>query len=231
MRRRRGSGAGVFLLFLLTAAACAVGVEVDPARLPRPRDGGLGDGKGGSTTVSSGGFGGSPGAGGSGGTGGSPASGGGGNGGSGGTGSVDSGKVEAGSGGTGNGDSGFDGPIAIDSSSGCIPTQKSCGGRCVIPEARVGCALVGCDPCLPPAHSIAHCTGMQCDFSCLSGFERSGDICIPSEGGAGGTGGSNDGGPMHCVASQCGGCIPYIQIPCCKADDSCGCMYPFAPCN
>jgi len=51
--------------------------------------------------------------------------------------------------------------------------------------------------------------------------------------GSGGSGGgpSNDGGPMRCVASQCGGCIPFIQAPCCKSDNSCGCMYPFASCN
>jgi hypothetical protein len=30
---------------------------------------------------------------------------------------------------------------------------------------------------------------------------------------------------------QCGGCIPVIQAPCCKADDTCGCQYPFFPCN
>jgi hypothetical protein len=138
------------------------------------------------------------------------------------------------SGGSANGDAAVtDGPLAVDTATGCILGQKSCGGLCVIPEARVGCGLTGCTPCPTPDHSFAHCTETECDFDCLSGYAQSGAICVPSEGGgAGGAGGSNvDAGPTLCVASMCGGCIPFIQAPCCKPDNSCGCQYPFAPCK
>jgi hypothetical protein len=147
------------------------------------------------------------------------------------------------SGGSANGDAAvIDGPLAVDTATGCIPTQKACGGLCVIPGARVGCDLTGCIPCPSPLNSMARCAGTECDFDCLPGYERSGAICAPSEGGGaggGGVGGASTGesgagdsaDATRCAASQCGGCIPFIQAPCCKADDSCGCQYPFAPCK
>jgi hypothetical protein len=124
--------------------------------------------------------------------------------------------------------------VAVDTSNGCVSGQKVCDGRCVVPEARVGCDLLSCNPCPTPAHAIAICTGTSCDFACMSGYVRSGAACIATDGsaGAGGTGGAiGDAGPTHCVASQCGGCIPVIQAPCCKPDDTCGCQFPFFPCN
>jgi hypothetical protein len=141
-----------------------------------------------------------------------------------------------GTGGT-TGDAAFgDAPVAVDTGNGCVSGQKVCEARCVIPEARFGCGPADCTPCPSPAHSYAHCTGTQCDFDCLAGYERSGATCVPTEGGAGGgaggagTGGSSIDAGGRCVASQCGGCIPVIQAPCCKPDNTCGCMYPFAPC-
>jgi hypothetical protein len=143
-------------------------------------------------------------------------------------------------GGLANGDAAvIDGPLAVDTATGCIPTQKACGGLCVIPEVRVGCDLTGCIPCPSPPNGVARCAGTECDFDCNPGYEKSGAICVPGEGGRaggattgeGGAGDSGDAGSTRCVASQCGGCIPFIQAPCCKADDSCGCQYPFAPCK
>jgi hypothetical protein len=126
--------------------------------------------------------------------------------------------------------------VAVDTSNGCVTGQKVCGGRCVVPEARIGCDLMSCDPCPTPEHGVSLCTGSQCDFSCLAGYQRSGSACIAIDsgavGGGGGSGGSSvDSGSKHCVASQCGGCIPVIQAPCCKPDDTCGCQFPFFPCN
>jgi hypothetical protein len=150
------------------------------------------------------------------------------------------------SGGWAIGDAGVsDALLAVDTATGCIPTQKACGGLCVIPGALVGCGLSGCTPCPSPPFSVARCGGSECDFDCLTGYQRSGTICVPGEGGGAGGGGAGgagtgqggagdsglDAGPTLCVASQCGGCIPFIQAPCCKADNSCGCQYPFAPCR
>jgi hypothetical protein len=228
MLRRRASTAGAFLLLFLAAGACAVGAELGSEGV-QPRDAGpdvsLGGGRGGSDRGSGGGASTDGNA-----KGGSSATGGAANGdGSGGGygGASTGGQSDA----RASGDTGFDGPLAVDSATGCIATQKSCGGRCVVPDERVGCALVGCDPCPVPVNGIAQCTGTECDFSCLSGYLRSGAGCIVGEGGGGATDASNDRGPTVCVASQCGGCIPFIQAPCCKPDNTCGCQFPFAPCN
>lgn len=130
-------------------------------------------------------------------------------------------------------DARLDAMIAVDSNNGCVASQKVCGGKCVTPEAKYGCALVGCDPCPMPANAYVHCTGMDCDFSCVAGYARSGDACVPGDGG--GAGGSGGGGPAkdagRCDPNTCGGCIPYIQAPCCKPDGTCGCQFPFAPCQ
>jgi hypothetical protein len=225
------------VLSLLAAASCAVGVELDPD-LTR-FDAGFDASHGGSHSGAAGAS--SP-------TGGRAGSGGSATGGSGpsgastvttGSGGAPSGgaSVVDGSGGIATPDALGDVIVAVDTSNGCVPGQKVCGGRCVVPEARVGCDLVSCDPCPSPAHSVAICTGSECDFSCLAGFQRSGATCVPVDGGggsagSGGSGGSSvDSGPMHCVASMCSGCIPVIQAPCCKPDDTCGCQFPFFPCN
>jgi hypothetical protein len=115
-----------------------------------------------------------------------------------------------------------DGPVLGDS--GCVASQKVCDGRCVVPEAKYGCDLVGCDPCPTPANSFAHCSGTQCTFSCLSGFVRMGDACVPGDGGITPSDGGTDGG-SHCDLMQCPGCIPVVQVPCCKMNDTCGCMW------
>jgi hypothetical protein len=217
------------VLSFLAPAACAVGVELGAPR-DKPdagRDasaqgdgraggaatGATGSGQGGASSASST----STGSGGTSGAGASSAGG-------------ASGLDASGSGGATIDGAPNDAIVAVDTSNGCVMGQKVCNGRCAIPEARIGCGLTGCDPCPTPAHSIANCTGTECDFSCLAGFVRSGSECVAGDGG--GSGGSmGDGGTTHCVASQCGGCIPVIQAPCCKPDDTCGCQYPFFPCQ
>jgi hypothetical protein len=230
------------VLSFLAMTACAVGIGLDPwpeegdggRDSSVPHGGGVGGGSGGSTRGSStqttgpGGSGGAhSGSAGSGQAGSNAATG------SGGASGAGASVVDGSGLGGATGDAALgDVIIAVDTSTGCVPGQKVCGGRCVIPDGPVGCDLVRCDPCPSPAHSVAHCTGSECDFSCLSGYQRSGAECVPSDGGGAGGGGgssSNDAG-KHCVASQCSGCIPVIQAPCCKADDTCGCQYPFFPC-
>jgi hypothetical protein len=245
LRRRHGSTAAVLLMFMrfsrssslvsvLLAAACATGVDIGPEGLaPYLTDAGL------SADDSRGGKAGSTGRSGTSsyGAGGDPST----NAGAGGA----SLTTTAGSGGTNGAGpptrdaAGAGGAIAIDSATGCVSTQKACGGRCVLPNASVGCSLTGCDSCpIGPSHSLSKCTGNQCDFDCLSGYQRSGPSCVVSEGGVGGSGGSDggggsqgDGGPGGCSPAQCGGCIPVIQAPCCKSDHTCGCQYPFAACT
>jgi hypothetical protein len=127
-----------------------------------------------------------------------------------------------------------DGAVAVDSATGCVATQKSCGERCVVPSTSVGCGLSGCDACVPgPSHSVPKCTGVQCDFDCSPGYARSGAICVLAEGGtdasssdANSTGDAGSG----CDPLQCGGCIPFLQAPCCRSATACGCRFPFAPC-
>src|ERR1043166_2634616 len=62
----------------------------------------------------------------------------------------------------------IDALLAVDTATGCIPTQKACSGLCVIPGALVGCGLTGCPPCPSPPFSIARCAGTECDFDCLT---------------------------------------------------------------
>jgi len=231
------------LVSFLLSAACATGVDLAPEALLVTDAGSSAEpSRGGGQVASTGGSGSS-----SSGAGGAPSTGGallatGGDGG---------GTTTPGSGGTNaagpptSDAAGTDGAVAVDSGSGCVSNQKPCGGRCVLPNASVGCSLTGCDSCgIGPPHGFAKCTGDQCDFDCLSGYSRNGSTCVVSEGGIGGSGGSGgtggsggsggserDGGASGCSPSQCSGCIPIIQAPCCKSDHTCGCQYPFAACT
>jgi hypothetical protein len=216
------------VLSFLALSACAVGVELGaPRELPDAgRDASAqGDGRMGGAATTGSGRGGASSASST-----STGSGAGGMSGAGASSTGGAGFDASGSGGVTIDGAPNDAIVAVDTSNGCVAGQKSCNGRCSIPEARIGCGLTGCDPCPSPAHAIANCSGTECDFSCLSGYVRSGSECVIGDGGgSGGSGGSmGDGG--HCVASQCGGCIPVIQAPCCKPDDTCGCQYPFFPC-
>lgn len=127
--------------------------------------------------------------------------------------------------------------VAVDSASGCVATQKSCGDRCVLPSPSVGCGLTGCTSCPAPLHATPRCAGVQCDFDCDAGYVRSGAGCVAGGGSDGPVAeagprdaGTSDGTASTCMPMQCGGCIPVIQAPCCKSATACGCQYPFAPC-
>src|SRR2546423_15098143 len=214
MLRCRVSTAGTFLLLFVAATACAVGAELGSAPVPVPDAG---------PEIASGG---ALGSGGTGNSAGSRATGGVGGGGGGYDASAGA-PTDA----RASGDTRFDGALAVDSATGCVATQKSCDGRCVVPDPRLGCALTGCDPCSAPANGVAQCIGTECDFSCLTGYVRSGSSCVVGEGGGGdgAADASKEGGPSVCLPSQCGGCLPLIQAPCRQAGNTCGCQYPFSP--
>jgi hypothetical protein len=54
-----------------------------------------------------------------------------------------------------------------------------------------------------------------------------GDHCVPGDAGSDGGSSTNDGGDagLRCGGTPCAPCIPVIQVACCKANDTCGCMY------
>ncbi|MBI3202212.1 MAG: hypothetical protein HYZ29_11760, partial [Myxococcales bacterium] len=95
----------------------------------------------------------------------------------------------------------------------CSASQKLCGSKCVSPGTSNGCAPSGCTPCPVPVHAYAWCSGAFCDFSCTTGYVKSGSGCVSSGGGGtGGTGGSGGtsgsgglggfGGSTNCPPSQ-----------------------------
>src|SRR5262245_53108015 len=182
---RRGTRMRFFIassmLCFLAVEACAAGVEMGERRAPRPdagSDASRGAGSSGSGVGTSGSYGGS----------GSGASGSGVGGASG-----NGGAQTAGNGGGGGTDAGYDAVFVGDA--GCVEGQKSCGGRCVVPEAQNGCTLLGCEPCPSPPQSYPHCTNkMECTFSCWFNYIRVGDTCVFNDGGViggGGAGGSD----------------------------------------
>lgn len=166
-------------------------------------------------------------AGGSTGTGGkvdNPGGGGSGNAGSGGgaaSGGTSSGGASSGgasSGGTSSGGASSGGASSGGASSGgtssgggggsCAAGKKMCGGVCIAPSPGVGCLLQDnqCTACpSPPANGTSTCAGTLCDFTCNSGFTKSGNSCIGSGGGgggapAGGGGSTGSGGSTGCGA-------------------------------
>lgn len=60
----------------------------------------------------------------------------------------------------------------------CASGQKLCGSNCVAPLPSNGCSG-SCNPCpAAPANAQASCTGGQCDFTCNTGYSKSGQTCV-----------------------------------------------------
>lgn len=146
----------------------------------------------------------------------------------GGTGGSESGGTGGSStGGTGGSTTGGTGGAA--GTGGTCPTgQKRCGSACVSPAPLVGCSLTDCTPCpTVPPNSSGVCTGGQCDFTCDSGYTKSGSGCVPAgTGGTGGTGGSGgSGGNPGCASGiPCitGQPIDPICLALCAANNQVG---------
>lgn len=63
----------------------------------------------------------------------------------------------------------------------CGSAEKLCRGTCVRPTPENGCDSPTCAPCAtaPPPNSAPVCNPYgKCDFTCWSGFRRSGDHCV-----------------------------------------------------
>lgn len=61
----------------------------------------------------------------------------------------------------------------------CAPLLE-CGGACIdIATSPLHCGA--CDsPCTPPANASGACLASACDFTCLPGFAREADACVPA---------------------------------------------------
>ena len=61
----------------------------------------------------------------------------------------------------------------------CAPLVE-CAAACVdVTTDRAHCGA--CDsPCTPPANAIGACVASACDFTCLPGFSRESDTCVPA---------------------------------------------------
>jgi hypothetical protein len=110
------------------------------------------------------------------------------------------------SGGTSSGGTASGGTSSGGTGGSCGSGKKMCGGVCILPSPGVGCGSQDnvCTVCpSPPANSTSTCNGTLCDFSCNSGFTKSGNSCLSSGGGgapSGGGGTSGAGGGSSCAA-------------------------------
>jgi hypothetical protein len=198
MRRARLGFAGIVVLLL--GCATAESIEED--------DGVGGVSAGGAT--GSGGKGDNPGGGGSGNTGNTA---GGGSAGMAGGGTSAGGAPTGGasSGGASSGGASSGGSTAGGGTGGaaCPSGKKSCGGVCIAPSPGVGCVLQDnqCAACpSPPANGTSTCNGTLCDFTCNSGYTKSGNACVGSGGGgapAGGGGSTGSGGGSSSCSAPC----------------------------
>jgi hypothetical protein len=213
----------VSTLIGIVAFGCAAGEDIDPST--QTGSGGSSAGGGGKVD--------DPNAGG--GAAGSAATG------NGGSGNGGSGGAETGGGGGSAGAASGGGGASSGGSSGsggsCASGQKQCGGVCIAPSPGIGCSLSNCDPCPnPPLNANSSCTGEDCDFTCSSGYDKSGSLCVPSggTGGSSGTGGSGGGtgGATGCPA-PCNPNDPLVQFLCftfCAANGGGGLCLPAINC-
>ena len=99
----------------------------------------------------------------------------------------------------------------------CQTGQKSCAGACVNEAPANGCSAATCSACPVPAPSngVQICnTQGQCDFECLSGFQKNGSQCTSGNGTVGGTGGAGASGPVRCGILTCLPCFG-TDVACC----------------
>jgi hypothetical protein len=113
----------------------------------------------------------------------------------------------------------------------CAANQKLCNGACVAQIPSNGCSAASCSACPIPAptNGLQMCDAQgQCNFECLSGYQKNGTLCTMGGGGAGGAGGTSGAGgePTMCGNDTCHKCFGN-QIGCCnKLGDHCICVFP-----
>jgi hypothetical protein len=100
----------------------------------------------------------------------------------------------------------------------CSAAEKVCSGVCTQKSPANGCSAPNCSACAAaPANGVRSCNAQgQCDFDCLSGFQKSGNQCTrgTGTGGAGGGGAGGSGGSVVCGGETCQSC-PGDQVACC----------------
>jgi hypothetical protein len=70
--------------------------------------------------------------------------------------------------------------VDLGSDAGPCAPLAACGGACVDTTSSVEhCGACG-TPCTPPADAIAACVASACTFTCLPGFARDGEACVPA---------------------------------------------------
>jgi len=120
----------------------------------------------------------------------------------------------------GNGSGGLaatGGMTASAGAGGCDATQKLCGGSCVMKTAANGCSSTNCTACAIPAppNGLQVCNAtLDCDFECLSGFQKNGNQCTSGTGSGGGSGAGGSGGNVTCGSHTCR--CPGNQVACCQ---------------
>jgi hypothetical protein len=153
-------------------------------------------------------------------------------GGSGGTTQSDGGAAGASTGGVVAGTGGTTGGGGTTQGAGgtCDSGQKVCTGACVTQTPSNGCSATSCTACPIPAptNGIQICDPQgQCDFECLSGYQKNGALCTMGGGGAGAGGSSGSGGaPSMCGNDTCHRCLGNLIGCCNKLGDHCQCVFP-----
>lgn len=101
----------------------------------------------------------------------------------------------------------------------CSTTEKICGGVCTPKSPANGCSATRCSACdAAPANGVQSCNAQgDCDFDCLTGFQKNGNRCsrVAGAGGAAGASGAGgSGGSVVCNNDTCRTC-PGDQVTCC----------------
>jgi hypothetical protein len=139
-----------------------------------------------------------------------------------GTGGAATGGAPPGTGGSVGGSAGAQGGAA----GSCSAQEKVCNGTCVNFGPANGCSAPTCTACSTPApqNGFQTCNGQgQCDFTCKSGFTKSGSNCVSTTGGDGGSG-------INCGGQTCTNSCP-LSTQCCKSGGGCGCNIPILGCQ
>lgn len=116
---------------------------------------------------------------------------------------------------------------ALGTGGSCASNEKLCGGVCVGFGPANGCSAPGCTACSQqaPAHGVLACNAQgQCDFSCDSGYNKSGSNCVST------TGGVDGGSSLSCGGQRCTNSCP-LSTQCCKSGGGCGCNVPTLGCQ
>lgn len=111
----------------------------------------------------------------------------------------------------------------------CAAGQKTCDGACTTEVPSNGCSATSCSACpIPaPANGVQICDAQgQCDFECLSGYEKNGADCTMGggSGGAGSVDAGSGGEPAMCGRQTCHRCLGNLVGCCDKQGEQCLCV-------